>query len=1204
MYIKEICIHNFRSYKDKTVINDLSKRHNVVVGRNGSGKSNFFFAIQFLLSDEFANLSQDARLNLLHEGAGEKVRSARVDIVFDNSDRRIMSYDINDLKISREISERKDTFYIDGKIVSRSEIVNLMESAGFSKSNPYYIVKQGKIMELATSTDAQRLALIKEVAGTRVYDEKKQDSAKLLKENMDKLQKIEETIEFINERLKTLEEESNDLREYQKYDKMKRALEYTIYEQEATDSRKKLDNLSHEREELNSQQNEIESSLLQYKQQSMKRETDLRRLEATFKGVKEEREVLLEEQNVLVEKKTNLELCIADLREEADRERKNRARAEEEMTSVGRIINDRELELEELEPLYKDVVERENNLLTDIKICEQKRKDLYIRQGQQDQFRTTEDRDNYLRRECKKMDRYLSELRERVTESESSIEQDKKETEEIQKDIMSLKLKLDRVMDRMDRLSGDQNQAKAHLEKCTIRQGEIQREEKNWHESMMNLNQEKGQVETDIRRMIPPSLMHGMNSIKKAITYFKENNKNGKYDYIINGYYGTLIDLIEADDIFYQAIETTAGNSIYYSVVEDDRIASEITSYINSSNLPGECNFCPLNRVVAKPRKLITDPEAKHIMDCMKYDPKFDTIIRSFFGQTAVVGSLDVGGRVSKNDHINCVTLDGDKISRRGPLTGGYREMKRSKLELNNVLRQLNGNETEMKKRSDEISRRANEASIATAQASQALENITDEIKRLRREHHLCNEELSHKTEALNRMGMNIEPQRQHLQTHKNKIREIEAKKEILQNQIGTPLHSTLTDEEQAMLEHLEKDMKLKKEKLDEIVRERSTIESKKHKIENELQNYLRRRREKLRCELQDISMEDKKHKLSSTNSELKSTNERLSNIMEKVNDIDTSLIDYKVQKDNLIKAKEEQQEKIKVLESQLNDVGKRADVVCTKLATIRSTNEEVTKKMAELGTLPQDAFKKFQNLSRKKLDEKLTECLVELKKYSNVNKRALDQFLRASQQKEDLVKRVQEQKKSKKAIENLIEVLDNRKNEALNMTFKMVTKHFHNVFKQLIPEGKADLILKLKDDDGPVPGENELISVDRFAGVKIKCTFRGDAESVEMNHLSGGQKTLIALALIFAIQKCDPAPFYLFDEIDAALDAAHRSSVANMIHELSENAQFITTTFRPQLLEHAEKYYGVRFRNRVSHIDPVTKEQAYDFITDAEKRN
>ena len=101
------------------------------------------------------------------------------------------------------------------------------------------------------------------------------------------------------------------------------------------------------------------------------------------------------------------------------------------------------------------------------------------------------------------------------------------------------------------------------------------------------------------------------------------------------------------------------------------------------------------------------------------------------------------------------------------------------------------------------------------------------------------------------------------------------------------------------------------------------------------------------------------------------------------------------------------------------------------------------------------------------------------------------------------------------------------------------------------------------------------------------------------MNQLSGGQKSLVAMALIFAIQKCDSTPFYLFDKIDQALDLMHRKAVANMIHELADGAQFITTTFRPELLGHANKFYGVKFRNKVSHVDCVTREEVYNFVED-----
>lgn len=122
--------------------------------------------------------------------------------------------------------------------------------------------------------------------------------------------------------------------------------------------------------------------------------------------------------------------------------------------------------------------------------------------------------------------------------------------------------------------------------------------------------------------------------------------------------------------------------------------------------------------------------------------------------------------------------------------------------------------------------------------------------------------------------------------------------------------------------------------------------------------------------------------------------------------------------------------------------------------------------------------------------------------------------------------------------------------------------------------------------------------TIELLVGISIEVSFSGKSnETREIQQLSGGQKSLVALTLIFAIQKCDPAPFYLFDEIDQALDPHHRKAVADMIRRLSKHAQFITTTFRPELLDAADKFYGVTFRNKVSHVQAVSKEMAKGFV-------
>lgn len=156
------------------------------------------------------------------------------------------------------------------------------------------------------------------------------------------------------------------------------------------------------------------------------------------------------------------------------------------------------------------------------------------------------------------------------------------------------------------------------------------------------------------------------------------------------------------------------------------------------------------------------------------------------------------------------------------------------------------------------------------------------------------------------------------------------------------------------------------------------------------------------------------------------------------------------------------------------------------------------------------------------------------LKKYNHVNKKALDQFLSFSEQKEKLYKRKEELDVADSKIRELMQTLEMRKVEAIQFTFRQVAKYFTAVFKKLVPQGCGHLVLKTRDSNEN-DEDSEVASSDDFIGIGIRVSFlsSSEAEMREMNQLSGGQKSLVALALIFSIQKCDPAPFYLFDEID-----------------------------------------------------------------------
>nr|CDP95798.1 BMA-SMC-3, isoform b [Brugia malayi] len=1023
MYIKEVNISGFRSYRETTV-NDFSPRHNVVVGRNGSGKSNFFFAIQFVLSDEFSHLKAEQRQGLIHEGTGDRVTTASVEIVFDNADHRIVAIEANEVRVLRRVSMKKDQYFIDAKLVARSDVVNLMESAGFSRSNPYYIVKQGKINELATSPDSHRLKLLREVAGTRVYDERKDESLKILRETNAKSEKIETLLAFIEERLKTLEEEKEDLKEYQKWDKMKRLFYFS-------------------------------RSVLELNNRALQASAEQRKLEARFKGMREEKEALLAEQTERVQRKTELELLINDLREDVEKERSGRDKAEDVLNKLKTDIAAKEEELNTIIPKYKALVEDAARLNTDIRIAEQRCKELYAKQGYRDQYKTVEERFN-----C-----------------------------------MNLFYLILFVPNLFENLLLFMN--------CR----EASREEKASRDNLEAIKVDVQQAEQDFRRLVPRSVMNGVDSVQHVLNHFRTQNRNGQYDSVLSGYHGIVIELFRCDKAYYQAVEVTTGNRLFYHVVDDDRIAMKI---MKEQKLLGEINFFPLNRLIAKPRREVNDPEARLLIDGMEYESIYGVVFRHIFGNVAVVRSMLAGNRLAKREGFDCVTFEGDQMSRRGEMTGGFLDVKRSRLELYSAVQQMHA------QKHFNYTKNVQEA---LEKAVHAIKNFLSILHPFRDKHRAASEKKRYLSHQLQQSTKNKEPKVGQCLYLKNRIREMEATKESLQRQLGTPLLSQLR----------------KKVRLDSVSRSRTELESTKLRLENQLTTNLHRKRESLQSVITPI--------------------------------FECYICISLYNDEKLTRELEDCQEQQKDLEAQVADFSKQVDLICTKQSAMQTKREEITKK-------------NYESYSLKQLDKKLGEALEQLKKYENVNKKALDQFVQASGQKEDLAKRMDEHR----AISDLLTVLDQRKYEAIQLTFKQVSKNFHTVFEKLVPGGYGSLVMR--------------VSHKLFENI-FKVSFTGTSETREMQQLSGGQKSLVALALIFAIQKCDPAPFYLFDEIDAALDAQHRKAVADMIHELSENAQFITTTFRPELLDSAEKYYGVRFRNKVSHIDIVSKEQAFDFVED-----
>ncbi|CAB3402190.1 unnamed protein product [Caenorhabditis bovis] len=1200
MYIKEVILSGFRSYKDNTVIDGFSPRHNVVVGRNGSGKSNFFFAIQFVLSDEFSHLKEEQRLGMLHESTGPKVSHARVEIVFDNSDRRIMAVDGTEVRVVRQVGKKKDQYYIDNKMVPRADVVNLMESAGFSRSNPYYIVKQGKINELATSPDSYRLKLLREVAGTRVYDERKEESLKILKETKVKTEKIDGLLKYIEERLKTLENEKEDLKEYQKWDKTKRSIEYAMYDNMIVETKKELSKLNDQRDELTTRNHSVTNELVEVQTNLARTAAEKRKLDNQFKGMKEEKETLVAEETELVEKKAQVELKIRDLTEETTRERQGRTSAENTLSELKAEIEEKQNELEKITPEFEKLLEEESKLCTDVRIDELKMREILAKQGQRSQFSSQDERDRFLGKEVKRLNNLIGETEDQARIVEKELEDTEKEDEELNSEIQNLGRQIEENRSELDSKSQKSTVLKQDFDRAVSHQMAAAREEKTIRDQMNGMEAEISALNDQLRRLTSRPVYNGLQGVKKVIDYFREHNRNGEHDDVLNGYFGTVIELIYVESEFITAVEVIAQNRLFYHVVETDRIATKILKKFNELQLPGELNFFPMNRVQPpRDKGLQPSSQSRALLSVIDYDASYDKVMRTIFTNVALVRKLDQTAKNLKTEGYDCVTLDGDQLSRRGAITGGFIDTKRNKMEIHNAKRNMEEELAKMQVTAGEAERKVREKTQAVEQIRSKMSQIEEQIREFHVLHRTLTERRRALNEQFNQITRNKEPKKARLLQLRNRRRELIAQREGYEQEIGTPMESQLSVAEQNTVKQLQKAITDMRTKLEAVAKKRSDLEHRKRTLENHLKTNLLRKQENLSAKIDDISDNERRHRLQSHQAELTSLLNRLFEIRQSLASLDESLTEYEEKSEHLSRSLDDIQEQQKDLEAQLTEFAKQSDTICTKQAALQAKREDSLKKMRQLGALPTEAFSKYQNMKHKDLEKKLVSCVSELKKYENVNKKALDQYLTASSQREELSKRMEEQKKSEASIEELIKVLETRKYEAIQLTFRQVSKNFKEVFKRLVPNGQGQLAIQVRDSQ---PGDDDLNAVEKFSGIAILVSFvsdSGDAETREMQQLSGGQKSLVALALIFAIQMCDPAPFYLFDEIDAALDAQHRKAVADMIHSLSDNAQFITTTFRPELLASAEKYFGVRFRNKVSHIDAVTREQAYDFVED-----
>ncbi|GLU19081.1 hypothetical protein SLE2022_353480 [Rubroshorea leprosula] len=1195
MYIKKVVIEGFKSYKEQITTDDFSPKVNCVVGANGSGKSNFFHAIRFVLSDLFQNLRSEDRHALLHEGAGHQVLSAFVEIVFDNSDNRI-PVDKEEVRLRRTIGLKKDEYFLDGKHITKTEVMNLLESAGFSRSNPYYVVQQGKIASLTLMKDSERLDLLKEIGGTRVYEERRRESLKIMQETANKRKQIIQVVQYLDDRLKELDEEKEELRKYQQLDKQRKSLEYTIYDKELQDARQKLDEIEVTRAQVSEESTRMYNHVLDDREKSKDLDQKIKDLTKELQSLNKDKEAVEKQLAEAMKKHTALELDVKDLQEKISGNMQAKDDAVNQLHMLQQEIQNSMEELEKIKPAYESQVKKEEEITRGIMEREKQLSILYQKQGRATQFSSKAARDEWLQKEIDDLQQVLSsnlaqekKLLDEINQLNADLEERNSYIESRRTEIESLeslisrsregfnyhRTQRDRLQDERKSLWGKENELSAEIDK---------------------LKAEVDKAEKSLDHATPGDVRRGLNSVRRICK-----------EYEVNGVFGPIIELLDCDEKFFTAVEVTAGNSLFHVVVESDEISTQIIKHLNSLK-GGRVTFIPLNRVKAPHVNYPQSSDVIPLLKKLKFSQEFTPAFGQVFGRTVICRDIDVATRVARTDGLDCITLEGDQVSKKGGMTGGFYDYRRSKLKFMNVIMQ-NKKAINLKEKELEITDQKITELVSEQQKLDA-KRVHDKS-----ESEQLKQDIANAKKQIQFISKALENKKKSLADVQTQIHQLKASINVKHAEMGTELVDHLTPQERNHLSRLNPEIKNLKEQLINCRTDRIETETRKAELETNLTANLKRRKQELEAIIYAAESDTllgeaelKKQELKDAKSLVEDAKQQLKRVSDGIDERKRQLKEVKDEKNNIKTAEDD-------YERSLQDRAKDLERLLSSRSNLLAKQEEYSKKIRELGPLSSDAFDTYKRKSIKELQKMLHRCNEQLQQFSHVNKKALDQYVNFTEQREELQKRQAELDAGDEKIRELITVLDQRKDESIERTFKGVARHFREVFSELVQGGHGHLVMMKKkdgepgdddqDDDGPREADAEG-RVEKYIGVKVKVSFTGQGETQSMKQLSGGQKTVVALTLIFAIQRCDPAPFYLFDEIDAALDPQYRTAVGNMIRRLADmaNTQFITTTFRPELVKVADKIYGVTHKNRVSRVNVVRMEDALNFIEHDQSHN
>ena len=1152
--LESVELKGFKSFANRTKIK-FDNQITAVVGPNGSGKSNIADAIKWVLGEQSVKSLRGKKMDdVIFQGADDKkpMNMAEVNLSFNNKDRALSSdYDL--VKISRRIFRNGDNEYrLNGKRVRLKDIKELFLDTGIGKEG-YSVIGQGRIDEILNSSNQERRNIFEEASGIATHKYRREESLKKLSKVDEDLEIIQREWDYKNKDKNKLEIEAKNFEKYTEIESLLNEKAYLFYANKSKSLNEKNKDLIEQIKILKNNQEEKTREFDKINESLLPIAENIRDLENKYKNLNQS--ILDNEKNIdKYTNKINLD------RQKLSYNKKDLERNNNDFKSYDEKFKNYELSLKN----QKAKLENTKNV---IKNLEEKNRKLSEKKGESIALLSSIQKEiERLKKEGEDLNKliydYDLDQKTRTILEKQRFENNKIINEKIQElnnDLSNLSKDLNELEKEKENLSKDIEEKNTNLEKIKEK---ILNEINKKDDLEKAINQNKLSCKEEISNYkIQKSLMERNEGYFYSVSDFLKKTKNTEIEKL---YINTLANLITVKSGYEEIIENLIGQGLQNIVTWSKKDTREIINFVNKNKL-GRITFLPLDSIKQNKKARVEEKEVIAMAyDLVSYDSKLENIINHFLSNTVVVKNIDDAVSLSnKIKGYRIISLNLDLINTWGSMVAGVNKARKSNINILNRNKKIN----EIKSRINKLRNERNDL----LENYNSLNIELEENQRLRQK----------KEDELVKANENLIDIRS-IFDKKN------YQKQSLIQRIDELKESLNESKEEENFKDIEK-IKLKLsnvKKEDEILKEKS-IEN--GKLINDLSNEIFKNKNSIEINTRDLNIlenrisEDEnsllnlKQNIEFNQKMKKSLEESLINLEKEISACENKVFDTKE------KVREDEKNKIKIsmeidekknsnhkllslsknIENELNEYSMKIVKFNYKLEAISKDLKNLEDEIRPFISKSLEDLKEnnYENSSKQIKKEELFNLQKELTQVGFFDENSKEDFEKAYKEFEFLDKQKIDLEKSKKDIEKMIKKLEEDMKDEFIKNFNIIDEKFQRIFKELFMGGKAKLSLD----------SNDLLD----AGIDISACPPGKSTK-NISLLSGGEKSLTAVALLFAIFETNPAPFSLLDEIDAAMDESNIKRYIDYLKSLSDKTQFIMITHRQTTMQLAEKIHGV----------------------------